>query len=71
LTSAADVLEVFGIEPPARQKPTHPLLDLLPATADELVQATGLSAAEIAVALAELEVSGLAAEGEGTYRALA
>ena len=71
LTSAADVLEAFGIEPEERPKPTHPLLDLLPATADELVQATGLTAAEVAVALAQLEVSGLAAEGDGTYRALA
>jgi DNA processing protein len=71
LTSAADVLEVFGIEPAARKRPTHPLLELLPATADELVRATGLSSAEVAVALAELEVDGLAAEGDGTYRALA
>jgi DNA processing protein len=71
LTCADDVLEAFGIELPPREKPTHPLLELLPATADELVRATGLSPAEVAAALSELEVNGLAAEGEGTYRALA
>jgi DNA processing protein len=70
LTCADDVLESFGIEPPAREQVSHPLLDLLPATADELVRATGLPPAEIAAALTELELSGLAAEGEGTYRAL-
>jgi DNA processing protein len=71
LTSADDVLEALGIEPPVRDAPTHPLLRLLPATADELVQATGRSAAETAAALAELEVNGLVAEADGTYRALA
>jgi DNA processing protein len=72
LTSAGDVLEALGIEtqpPPAAA--TGPLLRLLPATADELVRATGLAPGEVAAALAELEVSGLAAEGDGTYRALA
>jgi DNA processing protein len=73
LTSADDVLESLGIEVEPKPKPakSHPLLDLLPATADELVRATGLTPAEIAVALAELELSGLASEGDGTYRALA
>jgi DNA processing protein len=71
LTSADDVLEALGIEPPVREAPTHPLLQLLPATADELVQATGSSAAETAAALAELEVNGLVAEADGMYRALA
>ena len=71
LTSAADVFETFGIEPRPRPKSTHPLLDLLPATADELVRAAGMSPAEVAAALAELELNGLAAEGDGTYRALA
>jgi DNA processing protein len=71
LTAAGDVLESFGIELPAREDVSHPLLDLLPATADELVRATGLSPADVAAALTELELTGLAAEGEGTYRALA
>ncbi|MFL6010814.1 MAG: DNA-processing protein DprA, partial [Gaiellaceae bacterium] len=71
LTSAADVFEALGIEvePPARAR--HPFLELLPATADELVRKTGLSAADVAAVLTQLEVNGLAAEGEGTYRALA
>jgi DNA-binding transcriptional regulator GbsR (MarR family) len=42
---------------------------LLPATADELVHATGLSAEAIAAALAELELEQLTTEGEGVYRA--
>jgi predicted Rossmann fold nucleotide-binding protein DprA/Smf involved in DNA uptake len=46
-------------------------LGLLPATVDELVQATGRAPGEVAAALAELEVGGLVAEGDGTYRALA
>ncbi len=71
LTSAADVLETLGIEPKPKPMTSHPLLDLLPATADELVRATGRTPAEIAVELAELELSGLASEGDGTYRALA
>jgi DNA processing protein len=68
LTSAADVLESFGIEPPQRETLEHPLLDLMPATGDELVRATGRTAGEIASALAELELAGLAAEGDGIYR---
>ena len=48
-----------------------PLLDLLPATADELVRKTGLSAGEVTAALAELDVAGLAKEGDGIYRRLA
>jgi DNA processing protein len=71
LTAAADVLETFGLVPQATPAATHPLLALLPATADELVRATGQKPEEVAAALAELEVSGLVAEGEGTYRALA
>jgi DNA processing protein len=70
LTSADDVLELFGIERVPRPKASHPLLDLLPATADELVRATGLSPGDLAGALTELELNGLAAEAEGTYRAL-
>jgi DNA processing protein len=71
LTSADDVLEALGVDPQPREPARHPLLQLLPATADELARATGLPAGELAAALAELEVNGLAAEGDGTYRALA
>jgi DNA processing protein len=69
LTSASDVLEVLGIEPPERARPTHPLLELLPASADEVASASGLPAADVAAALAELELAGLVAEGDGVYRA--
>jgi DNA processing protein len=74
LTSAADVLESLGLE--ARPAAARELgevaasvLRLLPATADELVRATGLSAETIAALLAELELEQLATECEGVYRA--
>ena len=69
ITCAADVLEALGIAPPNPQ-PTneHPLLDLLPATADEIVRGSGLPASEVAAVLAELEIAGLAAEGDGVFR---
>ena len=71
LTTAADVPESLGIEPPqAEAEQRHPLLELMPASADELVRATGLLPGEVAAALAELEIAGLAAEGDGRYRAL-
>jgi DNA processing protein len=71
LTGAADVLEALGIEAEPRPALDHPFLELLPATADELVRATGRTPGEVAATLAELEVGGLAAEGDGIYRALA
>ena len=72
VTRAADVLEVLGLAPTERDEgASHPFLGLLPATADELARTTGLPPGEVAATLAELEVNGLAAEGEGTYRALA
>jgi DNA processing protein len=72
LTAAADVLESLGIQPlPDRAAADNPILDLLPATADELVRKTGLAVGEVIAALAELEVAGLAAEGDGIYRRLA
>ena len=39
------------------------------AGADELARATGLEAGLVAAALVELELAGLAAEGDGVYRA--
>ena len=71
MTRTADVLETFGIVVEERGVPRNPLLELLPATADELVRATGRAPGDIAAALAELELSGLVGEGEGMYRALA
>ncbi len=67
LTAATDVLMFFGIEEavPAERAA---LLDLLPATADELVRRTGRPAAEIAQALVELELAGAAAVHDGIYR---
>ena len=76
LTSAADVLESLGIRPrehrtPQLSDPAAALLERLPATVDELVRSSGIPAAAVAAALAELELAGAAAEGEGFYRALA
>jgi DNA processing protein len=78
LTETGDVLSTLGIEAPP-QKPAS--VDGLAATilralgdgaasADELGRVTGLNAGEIAAALAELELAGLAAAGDGLYRAL-
>jgi DNA processing protein len=68
LTAAADVLDTYGLaprEPPAER---DGLLDLLPATADELVHRTGRPAAEIAQHLVRLELAGAVAAFDGTYR---
>jgi len=70
LTSAVDVLASFGIEPEPAQGGESPLLELLPASADELVRRTGLGADEIARALVELELAGLVTASEGLYRPL-
>jgi DNA processing protein len=67
LTSAGDVLAAFGLEPES-PRDRDGLLDLLPASADELVRRTGRPAAEIARALVELELAGAAAAHEGIYR---
>jgi predicted Rossmann fold nucleotide-binding protein DprA/Smf involved in DNA uptake len=68
LTSAADVLASFGLDAPAPEE-RGGILDLLPASADELVRRTGLTAAEIAQALIELELVGAVAAYDGLYRA--
>jgi len=68
LTSAADVLASFGIEPEPAQGQESPLLELLPASADELVRKTGLRAGEVARILVELELAGLVTAAEGLYR---
>ena len=70
-TSAADVLDALGIDPPptpAASCTSHPLLDLLPASVDELVQASGLGAGQVAAALTELELRGALFEANGVFR---
>jgi DNA processing protein len=68
LTGAADVLASFGIEPEPAQGESSPLLELLPASADELVRKTGLGADEIARMLVELELEGRVVMRDGVYR---
>jgi DNA processing protein len=68
LTSAADVLGSFGIELEAVSAEGSPLLELLPASADELVRKTGLGADEVARELVELELEGRVAMSDGVYR---
>ena len=68
LTTAADVLASFGLEDASPPVDDDGLLDLLPATADELVRRTGLTAAEVARLLVELELAGAAAAHDGVYR---
>lgn len=76
LTSSADVLESFGIEPRAKAsaevgEDARALLERLerePAGVDELCRGAGLAPDAVAVALAELELAGLVTEAEGRYR---
>jgi DNA processing protein len=68
LTSARDVLLSFGIEGRADAEESSPLMELLPASADELAQKTGLGAGEIARSLVELELAGRVAVHDGVYR---
>jgi DNA processing protein len=68
LTSAADILSSFGIELQQEDGESSPLLELLPATADELARRTGLGAGEIARSLVELELQGRVAVHDGVYR---
>jgi len=78
LTSAADVLEVLGIElasvaPPVFAEDPARVLGALTresAGVDGLVRQTGLDAAAVATALAELELVGAVAEADGLYRAV-
>jgi DNA processing protein len=68
LTGEADVLASFGIEPEPAETTRSPLLELLPASADELVRSTGLDAGEVARRLVELEIEGRVAVHDGVYR---
>jgi len=72
-TRTEDVLDLFGLTPeehaaPAVGAEAAAVLAALPAAADELVSATGLDARAVAIALAELELGGLACEGDGLFR---
>ena len=78
VTCAADVLAAIGVEPaqPSDPAPLAPGLEAIrtavadaAATADEVVRATGVSAAEVAAALAALELLGVITQQEGRYRA--
>jgi DNA processing protein len=76
-TSAADVLEVFGLEPaPARAAALGADAELVlarvreaPCGVDELARALQLDAGRLAAALAELELAGAVSEAAGLYRA--
>jgi len=76
-TCVADVLESFGLVPRAAERtPLSPAAEralaavqAAAAGADELARATGLEAGELAAALVELELAGLAASEDGVYRA--
>ena len=77
LTSVRDVLEALGIEsePAARASSVSDaalaVLSILgdgACGADDLIRASGLSSAEVAAALVELELGGLAAQAHGVYR---
>jgi DNA processing protein len=76
LTTSADVLELFGLEPRGADnldvgEHAAAVLEALarePAAADQLGRVTGLDAAVLATALAELELAGAIAEADGLYR---
>src|SRR6476469_5972231 len=73
-TSSDDVLELFGLthDAPAPRSVdgvAKDVLAALPGGADDVVRATGLDARVVAVTLAELELDGLACEGDGIFRA--
>ena len=70
LTCADDILSCFGLEADAVVRVDSALLDLLPASADELVRRTGRTAADIARELVELELAGAAAVHDGVYRSM-
>jgi DNA processing protein len=78
LTTVRDILDAMGIEvvPPrwsaALAAGAAALLELLregARAADDLTRAAGLQPAEVAAALVELELAGLAAQADGVYRA--
>jgi DNA processing protein len=79
LLGAEDVLGALGVQRPAAARPTvstlaQAILSLLAEGArgaDGLVRASGRATSEVAAALVELELAGLAVGAEGVYRAVA
>jgi hypothetical protein len=77
LTGSDDVLELFGLEQAQAEavdlsEPADKVLARLrdaPASADELVRATGLDAGSLASALTELELAGVVVAAGGLFRA--
>ncbi len=72
-TGAADVLELFGLSREQAPRPNitaeaTAVLSALPGAADDVARTSGLDARTVAVAFAELELCGLAREGDGVYR---
>jgi DNA processing protein len=77
LTRAEDVFEAFGIESPSVSpgpelgETARAVLEAVsqePSGVDRLVRGTGLGAAVVSTALAELELAGVVTEAEGLYR---
>ena len=80
LTSPADVLELYGIEPdegPAAAELSEPAarvlarLEVESAGADALARALEMDAGELAAALTELELAGTVSERDGFFRVAA
>jgi DNA processing protein len=76
VTCVDDVLAVVGVDAvPASPAALEPRLAAVraavadaPAAADEIVRATGLRAAIVAAALAELELAGVVVQADGLFR---
>jgi DNA processing protein len=77
VTCAADVLDAIGVASPPPPEPpavgdsagrVRTVVADAPVAADELIRRTGLTAGELAAALAELELLGLVKQSDGLYR---
>jgi DNA processing protein len=77
LLTPDDVLEALGLERPVPRAPrglspegeaVFGFLERGAASLDEISRGTGVGSAEVAVALTELELAGLAVQGDGRYR---
>jgi DNA processing protein len=77
LLSAGDVLGAIGLQraPPAARTSLSPAAEAVRATlrdgaraVDELARAVGLASPDVAAALVELELAGLATSADGVYR---
>jgi DNA processing protein len=68
LCAVVDVLDALGVEAAARTAAGDPLLELLPASADELSRVSGREPAALAARLAELELEGAVTVADGIYR---